>query len=133
MMFAWWTDMKEFYFSVIGHKGNLVFGMLKGKFVVCMQGRFHPYEHNMNLALVGTVLNRNLPMFLRIVVQYVVLMGTVERVSVVVHDARKSAMTFCDVISHQNVKLHIQEKFIFAFHRLLIGIIVQNWHDAAFQ
>lgn len=27
-----------------GHKGRLVFGMLSGKKVVCMQGRFHYYE-----------------------------------------------------------------------------------------
>ncbi|KAK0399887.1 hypothetical protein QR680_003257 [Steinernema hermaphroditum] len=37
--------------SVIGHKGNLVFGKLRGKSVICLQGRFHPYEHAMNLAL----------------------------------------------------------------------------------
>lgn len=37
---------------VAGHKGNLVFGTLAGKSVVCLQGRFHPYEHAMNLALV---------------------------------------------------------------------------------
>ncbi|MFH4978356.1 hypothetical protein AB6A40_005065 [Gnathostoma spinigerum] len=36
---------------VAGHKGNLVFGNLGGKFVICVQGRFHPYEHNMDLAL----------------------------------------------------------------------------------
>ncbi len=29
---------------VLGHKGNLVFGMLSGLPVVCMQGRFHPFE-----------------------------------------------------------------------------------------
>ena len=27
-----------------GHAGNLVFGILNGKQVVCMQGRFHYYE-----------------------------------------------------------------------------------------
>ncbi|KAE9418883.1 hypothetical protein Angca_003398 [Angiostrongylus cantonensis] len=37
--------------SVVGHKGNLIFGKIAGKSVVCMQGRFHPYEHNMDLAL----------------------------------------------------------------------------------
>uniref|UniRef100_A0A7E4VDH6 Purine nucleoside phosphorylase n=1 Tax=Panagrellus redivivus TaxID=6233 RepID=A0A7E4VDH6_PANRE len=37
--------------SVIGHKGNLVFGYLGGKYVVCLQGRCHPYEHGMDLAL----------------------------------------------------------------------------------
>ncbi|KAJ1346169.1 hypothetical protein KIN20_000889 [Parelaphostrongylus tenuis] len=37
--------------SVAGHKGNLLFGKISGKSVVCMQGRFHPYEHNMDLAL----------------------------------------------------------------------------------
>uniref|UniRef100_A0A1I7WN27 Purine nucleoside phosphorylase n=1 Tax=Heterorhabditis bacteriophora TaxID=37862 RepID=A0A1I7WN27_HETBA len=36
---------------VVGHKGNLIFGKMNGKRVVCMQGRFHPYEHNMDLAL----------------------------------------------------------------------------------
>jgi purine-nucleoside phosphorylase len=30
--------------SVQGHAGNLVFGILNGKQVVCMQGRFHYYE-----------------------------------------------------------------------------------------
>ena len=30
--------------TVAGHKGQLVFGKLSGKYVVCMQGRFHPYE-----------------------------------------------------------------------------------------
>lgn len=30
--------------TVAGHAGRLVFGKLKGKTVVCMQGRFHPYE-----------------------------------------------------------------------------------------
>ena len=28
----------------MGHKGNLIFGYLSGKPVVCMQGRFHFYE-----------------------------------------------------------------------------------------
>ncbi|VDK56004.1 unnamed protein product [Anisakis simplex] len=37
--------------KVVGHKGNLVFGYLGGKYVMCVQGRFHPYEHGMNLAL----------------------------------------------------------------------------------
>ncbi|KHN74151.1 Purine nucleoside phosphorylase [Toxocara canis] len=37
--------------SMVGHKGNLVFGYLNGKYVVCLQGRFHPYEHGMQLAL----------------------------------------------------------------------------------
>ncbi|CAJ0602657.1 unnamed protein product [Cylicocyclus nassatus] len=36
---------------VVGHKGNLLFGKMNGKDVVCMQGRFHPYEHHMDLAL----------------------------------------------------------------------------------
>lgn len=39
---------------VVGHKGNLVFGQLEGKEVMCLQGRFHPYEHDMDLALVST-------------------------------------------------------------------------------
>lgn len=30
--------------TVQGHKGQLVFGKLGGKSVMCMQGRFHPYE-----------------------------------------------------------------------------------------
>jgi purine-nucleoside phosphorylase len=30
--------------TVAGHKGNLVFGLLKNVQVVCMQGRFHAYE-----------------------------------------------------------------------------------------
>lgn len=37
--------------KVVGHKGNLIFGKMGGKKVVCMQGRFHPYEHDMDLAL----------------------------------------------------------------------------------
>ncbi|VDN92538.1 unnamed protein product [Brugia pahangi] len=36
---------------VIGHKSNLVFGYINGKYVICMQGRFHPYEYGMDLAL----------------------------------------------------------------------------------
>ncbi|VBB34078.1 unnamed protein product, partial [Acanthocheilonema viteae] len=36
---------------VIGHKGNLVFGYMNGKYVICIQGRFHPYEHEMDMAL----------------------------------------------------------------------------------
>ncbi|KPP56752.1 hypothetical protein Z043_125598, partial [Scleropages formosus] len=30
--------------TVLGHTGQLVFGMLEGKPCVCMQGRFHLYE-----------------------------------------------------------------------------------------
>lgn len=30
--------------TAIGHKGNLIFGDLAGKKVICMQGRFHYYE-----------------------------------------------------------------------------------------
>uniref|UniRef100_F1LBA4 Purine nucleoside phosphorylase n=1 Tax=Ascaris suum TaxID=6253 RepID=F1LBA4_ASCSU len=37
--------------KVVGHKGNVVFGYLSGKYVMCIQGRFHPYEHSMQLAL----------------------------------------------------------------------------------
>ncbi|KAI3411987.1 hypothetical protein GPALN_002041 [Globodera pallida] len=37
--------------SVVGHKGNLLFGHIRGQLCVCLQGRFHPYEHNMNMAL----------------------------------------------------------------------------------
>lgn len=29
---------------MVGHRSNLVFGTLTGVYVVCMQGRFHPYE-----------------------------------------------------------------------------------------
>ncbi|VDN03306.1 unnamed protein product, partial [Thelazia callipaeda] len=36
---------------IVGHKGNLIFGYLGGKYVICVQGRFHPYEHGMDLAL----------------------------------------------------------------------------------
>jgi purine-nucleoside phosphorylase len=36
---------------VVGHKGNLVFGYLKKTYVMCLQGRFHPYENGMDLAL----------------------------------------------------------------------------------
>lgn len=32
------------YILVKGHAGNLVFGIINGKQVVCMQGRFHYYE-----------------------------------------------------------------------------------------
>uniref|UniRef100_A0A915MYC8 purine-nucleoside phosphorylase n=1 Tax=Meloidogyne javanica TaxID=6303 RepID=A0A915MYC8_MELJA len=38
--------------SVIGHKGNVIFGWLGGKYCICLQGRFHPYEHNMDMSLV---------------------------------------------------------------------------------
>ena len=37
--------------SVQGHAGNLIFGTIHGKRVVCQAGRFHPYEHKMDLAL----------------------------------------------------------------------------------
>ncbi|KAL1128914.1 hypothetical protein AAG570_013448, partial [Ranatra chinensis] len=30
--------------TAIGHKGRLMFGILNGTQVMCMQGRFHPYE-----------------------------------------------------------------------------------------
>lgn len=30
--------------TVVGHRSNLIFGVLNGVYVVCMQGRFHPYE-----------------------------------------------------------------------------------------
>ena len=30
--------------TVPGHKGNLIFGTVEGKSVLCMQGRFHLYE-----------------------------------------------------------------------------------------
>uniref|UniRef100_A0A0M3I3G9 Purine nucleoside phosphorylase n=1 Tax=Ascaris lumbricoides TaxID=6252 RepID=A0A0M3I3G9_ASCLU len=37
--------------KVVGHEGNVVFGYLSGKYVMCIQGRFHPYEHAMQFAL----------------------------------------------------------------------------------
>ena len=40
--------------KVPGHKGNLIFGTLSGKKVIALQGRFHAYEHGMNLALVSS-------------------------------------------------------------------------------
>ena len=45
------------YFPVstaVGHKGNLIIGMLGGKCVVCMQGRFHYYEgYSMDQVTIG--------------------------------------------------------------------------------
>uniref|UniRef100_A0AAF5DLS9 Purine nucleoside phosphorylase n=1 Tax=Strongyloides stercoralis TaxID=6248 RepID=A0AAF5DLS9_STRER len=40
--------------NIPGHKGNLVFGNMGNKYVVCLQGRFHAYEHDMNMALCTT-------------------------------------------------------------------------------
>ncbi|VDN11796.1 unnamed protein product [Dibothriocephalus latus] len=40
-----YEEIKQFPRStVVGHAGNLVFGKLGGKYVMVMQGRFHPYE-----------------------------------------------------------------------------------------
>ncbi|XP_078688493.1 purine nucleoside phosphorylase-like [Branchiostoma floridae x Branchiostoma belcheri] len=40
-----YTEIPNFPRSTVpGHKGRMVFGLLAGKTVVCMQGRFHPYE-----------------------------------------------------------------------------------------
>jgi purine-nucleoside phosphorylase len=40
-----YSQIKDFPQSTVpGHKGNLVFGHLSNVPVVCMQGRFHPYE-----------------------------------------------------------------------------------------
>lgn len=40
-----YSDIPHFPQSTaVGHKGNLIFGMLGGKFIVAMQGRFHYYE-----------------------------------------------------------------------------------------
>lgn len=40
-----YTEIPNFPTStVVGHKGKLVFGVLKGVPTVCMQGRFHPFE-----------------------------------------------------------------------------------------
>jgi hypothetical protein len=42
------------FFLVIGHKGEIVYGKLAGKWVICFNGRYHSYEHDMDLALVKT-------------------------------------------------------------------------------
>ena len=40
--------------TAIGHKGNLIFGRLGGKYVIAMQGRFHYYEgYPMELVTIG--------------------------------------------------------------------------------
>lgn len=40
-----YKDIPDFPQSTVqGHQGRFVFGKLGGKVVVCMQGRFHPYE-----------------------------------------------------------------------------------------
>lgn len=40
-----YSDVPNFPSStVVGHKGNLIFGLLNNVPVVCMQGRFHAYE-----------------------------------------------------------------------------------------
>ncbi|OQR74259.1 purine nucleoside phosphorylase-like [Tropilaelaps mercedesae] len=40
-----YNDIPDFpQITVQGHQGKFVFGRLGGKVVVCMQGRFHPYE-----------------------------------------------------------------------------------------
>ena len=40
-----YSDIPHFVKSTaIGHKGNFIAGMLGGKFVIAMQGRFHFYE-----------------------------------------------------------------------------------------
>ena len=36
--------LKSLNFIVIGHKGNLIFGLINNVEIVCMQGRFHAYE-----------------------------------------------------------------------------------------
>jgi len=38
------NQFDQFFILVVGHRSNLVFGILNGLYVVCMQGRFHPYE-----------------------------------------------------------------------------------------
>ncbi len=44
-VFIDYADIPGFAVSTApGHKGRFVFGRLAGKFVVCMQGRFHYYE-----------------------------------------------------------------------------------------
>merc|ERR1711935_1322064 len=40
-----YKDIPNFPVStVVGHDGKLVFGTIEGKEVVCLKGRFHPYE-----------------------------------------------------------------------------------------
>lgn len=40
-----YKDIPDFPVSTVpGHSGKLVLGKLEGKTVICMQGRFHPYE-----------------------------------------------------------------------------------------
>lgn len=40
--------------TAVGHKGNLIFGKLGGKIVMCMQGRFHYYEgYTMDQVTIG--------------------------------------------------------------------------------
>ncbi|CAF3635459.1 unnamed protein product [Rotaria sp. Silwood1] len=40
-----YSDIPHFPRSTVaGHRSNLIFGTLNGVDVVCMQGRFHPYE-----------------------------------------------------------------------------------------
>ena len=51
-------------FSVLvkGHAGKLVFGLLEGKTVVCMQGRFHLYEgHSIYKVLIYFLFHLNSP------------------------------------------------------------------------
>uniref|UniRef100_A0A914RZL1 purine-nucleoside phosphorylase n=1 Tax=Parascaris equorum TaxID=6256 RepID=A0A914RZL1_PAREQ len=49
--------------KVVGHEGNVVFGYLNGKYVMCIQGRFHPYEHEMQFALVSFTKSKSLSLF----------------------------------------------------------------------
>ena len=45
-----YSEIPEFPRSTVhGHKGNLVFGILSDLHVVCMQGRFHPYEGKLKM------------------------------------------------------------------------------------
>jgi len=37
--------------KIVGHKGELIYGKLRNKTIICFNGRFHSYEHNMDLAL----------------------------------------------------------------------------------
>jgi len=48
-------DIPNFPLSTaVGHKGNLIFGELGGKKVMCMQGRFHYYEgYSMDQVTIG--------------------------------------------------------------------------------
>ena len=40
----------HFVVTVVGHKGELIFGTIEGEQVMCFRGRFHSYEgHDIKL------------------------------------------------------------------------------------